>query len=129
MNFEPVEWVLVIRLLPDKRCFLQIYMNIDVPFNSTLDILVENLGRINYGAQITNNLKGITTPVTINGIEITGNWEMYKLPMSDMPDLKAFSASYTAGQPVIYEGEFKVSKPGDTFLDMQMISCFSPARP
>ena len=102
-----------------NRVFEKDSMNIDVPFNSTLDILVENLGRINYGAQITDNLKGITSKVSINGFDIEGNWEMYKLPMSEMPDLKNYTASYTAGQPVIYEGEFKVTKVGDTFLDME----------
>jgi len=92
---------------------------VDIPFNSTLDILVENMGRINYGAKITENLKGIISPVMINGNEITGNWEMFKFPMDKMPDLAGFTTSYKAGQPVIYEGEFKVKSVGDTFLDMQ----------
>ncbi|BEG97944.1 beta-galactosidase [Bacteroides sedimenti] len=102
-----------------NRVFEKDSMNIDVPFNSTLDILVENLGRINYGSKITENLKGITTPVMINGIEITGNWEMFKLPMSEVPNLEQYASSYTAGQPVIYEAEFKVKNIGDTFLDME----------
>lgn len=102
-----------------NRVFEKDSMNIDVPFNSTLDILVENLGRINYGSKITENLKGITTPVMINGIEITGNWEMFKLPMSEVPNLEQYTSSYTAGQPVIYEAEFKVKNTGDTFLDME----------
>ncbi|MGF7232455.1 beta-galactosidase [Arachidicoccus sp.] len=93
-------------------------MNIDIPFNATLDILVENMGRINYGSEIIHNLKGIISPVTIEGNEITGDWEMYKLPMSETPDLSRQENSYTAGNPVIYEGSFKLSKVGDTFLDM-----------
>lgn len=93
-------------------------MNIDIPFNATLDILVENMGRINYGGEIVHNLKGIISPVIIEDNEITGDWEMYKLPMSEAPDLSKQSNSYTAGNPVIYEGSFKLSKLGDTFLDM-----------
>lgn len=37
-------------------------LEVNVPFNSTLEILVENLGRINYGSRITENNKGLTRP-------------------------------------------------------------------
>ena len=92
--------------------------DIDIPFNATLDILVENMGRINYGAEIVHNLKGIISPVIIDGNEITGNWNMYKFPMGQQPDLKTYSNKYKKDQPVIYEGSFMLSKTGDTFLDM-----------
>ncbi len=101
-----------------NRVFEKDSLQIDIPFNATLDILVENLGRINYGARITENLKGITTPVLINGMEITGEWKMYKLPMDKMPDVSSYAASYKAGTPVIYESSFELSSVGDTFLDM-----------
>lgn len=92
--------------------------DIDIPFNATLDILVENMGRINYGAEIVDNLKGIISPVMIDGNEITGNWNMYQFPMDHEPDLKTYSNKYKKNQPVIYEGSFTLSKTGDTFLDM-----------
>jgi len=92
--------------------------DIDIPFNATLDILVENMGRINYGAEIIHNLKGIISPVMIGGNEITGGWNMYPFPMDKEPDLKAYPAKYQKDQPVIYEGTFNLSKTGDTFLDM-----------
>ena len=92
--------------------------DIDIPFNATLDILVENMGRINYGAEIIHNLKGIISPVMIGGNEITGGWNMYPFPMDKEPDLKAYPAKYKKDQPVIYEGTFNLSKTGDTFLDM-----------
>jgi beta-galactosidase len=92
--------------------------DIDIPFNATLDIFVENMGRINYGAEIIYNLKGIISPVTIAGNEITGNWNMYQFPMDHEPNLKNYSNKYKKDQPVIYEGTFSLSKTGDTFLDM-----------
>ena len=92
--------------------------DIDIPFNATLDILVENMGRINYGAEIIHNLKGIISPVTIAGNEITGNWNMYQFPMDHEPDLKGYPNKYKKDQPVIYEGTFSLSTTGDTFLDM-----------
>lgn len=94
-------------------------MDIDIPFNATLSIFVENMGRINYGAEIVHNLKGIISPVTINDLEITGSWKMYKLPMATQPDLASFSKGNTAGQPVIYKGSFQLNQTGDTFLDMR----------
>ena len=101
-------------------------IEIDIPFNATLQILVENMGRINYGDEIVNNTKGIISPVVINGNEIIGNWEMYKLPMSSMPDFTKMKSvkncsSQTkrlSGCPVLYEGTFTLDKTGDTFIDM-----------
>ena len=69
-----------------NRCFNQYAMEIDIPFNATLDILVENMGRINYGEEIVRNTKGIISSVKINGSEIS-DWKMYKLPMDRMPAL------------------------------------------
>jgi len=92
--------------------------DIDIPFNATLDIFVENMGRINYGAEIVHNLKGIISPVTIDGNIITGNWNMYQFPMDHEPDLQHNSNAYTKNHPVIYEGNFTLEKTGDTYLDM-----------
>ncbi len=109
-----------------NRVFGKYSMEIDIPFNSTLQILVENFGRINYGAQIVYNNKGIISPVQINGIDITGNWNMYQLPMTvepsvaDTPTAKATNAAAAAtGTPTVYEGTFTLNETGDTFLDMR----------
>lgn len=93
-------------------------MDIDIPFNATLSILVENMGRINYGAEIVRNSKGIISPVLINDMEITGSWKMYKLPMDVMPTLAAKGSS-SKGAPTLYAATFKASKVGDMFLDMR----------
>ena len=92
---------------------------IDIPFNATLDIIVENMGRINYGAKIINSTKGIISPVIINGESITGDWDMYKLPINTVPDLTMLKNSVEIGRPTIYQGSFTLSKTGDTFLDME----------
>lgn len=94
-------------------------LQIDIPFNSTLDILVENLGRINYGARIVENHKGITQPITIGGSRISGNWNMYGLPLSQMPAVDALPEGYKTGCPVYYRAKFTLHKVGDTFLDME----------
>ncbi len=101
-----------------NRYYKNYSCDIDIPFNATLDILVENMGRINYGAEIIHNLKGIISPVTIDSNEITGNWKMYQFPMDKEPDLKSFANKYEKNHPVIYNGNFNLTKTGDTFLDM-----------
>lgn len=113
-----------------NRYYNNYSIEIDVPFNSTLEILVENMGRINYGPEIVNNTKGIISPVKINEIEIDGNWEMFKLPMDKAPDFSKIKSSDVfqnvsakakslQGRPIIYEGTFDLSEVGDTFIDME----------
>jgi beta-galactosidase len=94
-------------------------LDIDIPFNATLDILVENMGRINYGAAIVHNKKGIISPVLINDIDISGNWEMYGLPFSSMPVIKTDDAPAKPGRPALYSGSFNINTTGDVFLDMR----------
>jgi beta-galactosidase len=93
-------------------------LDIDIPFNSTLDLLVENMGRINYGSEIIHNNKGIISPVMIADQEITGSWKMYKLPMSSVPQAGNGGLTAVADHPAIYHTSVELNKTGDTFLDM-----------
>lgn len=102
-----------------NRYYKQYDMDIDLPFNSTLQILVENMGRINYGANIIHNKKGIIQPITIDGNEITGDWKMTQLPMDKTPKISHVANTKEEGVPVIYQGTFNMDKTGDTFLDMR----------
>jgi beta-galactosidase len=94
-------------------------LEVQIPANATLELLVENLGRINYGAAIVHNTKGIISPVVLNGAAVTGDWRMYKLPFDKAPDLARYPAQNTVSQPTLYTATFKVAQPGDTFLDMR----------
>ncbi|SMO33908.1 beta-galactosidase [Solitalea koreensis] len=102
-----------------NRYYKNYFCEISIPFNATVDILVENMGRINYGAKITENNKGIISPVIINGTEITGNWKMYKMPLEQQPDISKLTAKPENGQPIIMKGSFELTTTGDTFLDME----------
>ena len=84
--------------------------------DNTLDILVENLGRINFGPHLRDDRKGITESVTLDGKELTG-WEIYPLPMTDLKSLQ-FSKSVTR-TPAFYRGTFNLTRVGDTFLDVR----------
>lgn len=84
----------------------------------TLDILVENMGRVNYGPKMEYQRKGIDGAVLLNGHGHAG-WEMYALPMDAQTAGKLdFSAGYTPGLPAFYHVAFRVEEPADTFLDM-----------
>lgn len=92
---------------------------IEIPFNGRLDILVENMGRINYGTEIINSKKGIVSPIKINDFEIIGNWKMYKFPFNKMPEDTHQTSRENIGLPTIYFGSFEIDQIGDVFLDMQ----------
>ena len=86
--------------------------------NSVLDILVENNGRINYGPFLTDNRKGITEKVTLNGQELLG-WKMHQFPFTTTAGFK-FLPTQNEGelQPALYRGTFSLRTTGDTYLDM-----------
>ena len=102
-----------------NRYFKNYSMNISIPQNATLELLVENMGRINYGAEIVNNRKGIISPVIIGGKEITGNWMMYRMPFEHQPKIDDFQSPAKKGSPAIYQGKFHLTETGDTFVDMR----------
>jgi|SRR5665648_4323 len=99
-----------------NRVFNQYELPVTIPFSGMLEILVENMGRINYGAEIIHNTKGIISPVSLNDFEISGNWEMYKMPMNEAPAVK--NETVKTDRPLVYESVFSIEKPADTFLDM-----------
>jgi len=89
----------------------------NVPADATLDILVENNGRINYGPYLTDNRQGITKRVTLNGQELF-DWKMYGFPFLNLNHLK-YTDQPVAGQPMLYKGTFNLTDLGDTYLDMR----------
>lgn len=99
----------------DRR-LKQTKLDISVDASQPIDILVENMGRINFGPQLLDDPKGITQQVTFNGQELK-DWETYSLPMTDLLRLQ-FSNKIADG-PGFYRGEFTLTEAGDTFLDLQ----------
>ena len=83
----------------------------------TLDILVENLGRINYGSYLLKNKKGITEAVVFDGKELKG-WQMFSLPFDNNQSLALKNTKVTGNAPVIKKGIFDLQTVGDTYLDM-----------
>ncbi|MGN8068807.1 beta-galactosidase [Mucilaginibacter sp. 22184] len=86
--------------------------------NVTLDILVENLGRVNFGKYLLQNKKGITQEVLFNQKELTG-WKMYGLPFNNLNGIKYKPVTYRGSAPVIKKSSFTLNKLADTYLDMR----------
>jgi beta-galactosidase len=80
-----------------------------------LRIIVENLGRVNFGREFGLERKGIDGKVTLNGAELSG-WHVGSLPLADLRGLK-FSNRISPG-PTFYRGFVSVETPRDTYLDM-----------
>ncbi len=99
-----------------------------------LDILVEAMGRINFGRAI-KDFKGITDNVTLTvkddghtWVNNLKNWQVYNIPdeydayvsFGEFFPLGTFSAGDDGRLPRgVYRGTFNIKgKPSDTFLDM-----------
>ena len=84
----------------------------------TLDILVENLGRVNFGPYLLKNNKGITNKVLFNGQALTG-WQQYSLPFNTINNIPfGPAATATGNAPVLRKGSFNLPQVADTYLDM-----------
>ena len=90
-------------------------MPLGVGESGHLDILVENMGRVNYGPKLRDR-KGI------HGVRFGGQhhfgWEMYPLPMTDLSHLAYCPAESGAIEgPVFLRGSLVIEgQPKDTFL-------------
>jgi beta-galactosidase len=93
-------------------------LTVDIPKGKvTLDILVENLGRINYGPYLLKNKKGITDKVILAGKEIK-NWQMYSLPFKNINTVSPGNKKPVENAPVIKTATVNLQTVADTYLDM-----------
>ncbi|NEW62025.1 beta-galactosidase [Granulicatella sp. zg-ZJ] len=83
-----------------------------------IDILVENMGRVNYGHKLLADTqhKGIRTGVTAD-LHFLTNWEHYTLPLDNVTDVD-FSKEWVENQPAFYKYSVEIEDPLDTFVDM-----------
>jgi beta-galactosidase len=87
------------------------------PQGITLDLLVENMGRVNFGPGLMDR-KGIVGSVTFDW-QVLFNWEVYPLPLNDLSGLKHAAMTLAPAAldgPRFYRGAFGVDEVADTFL-------------
>ncbi|MBI5834210.1 MAG: beta-galactosidase [Armatimonadetes bacterium] len=83
------------------------------PGEHHLDILVEGMGRVNYGPLLADR-KGITEGIRL-GQQFIYGWTHYPLPLDDLSPLTWEPRTDQTG-PAFYRGSFSVDKPLDTYV-------------
>lgn len=90
--------------------------------NAVLDILVEGMGRVNYGKAILDR-KGITEKVVLIDEKTEAetelkNWTVFNLPVDYDFQTKAKFTKKTAAGPAWYKATFNLTETGTTYLNM-----------
>ncbi|CAL5869383.1 uncharacterized protein PFLUO_LOCUS3612 [Penicillium psychrofluorescens] len=107
----------------DSRYPNNAQQNVSVTLNSgdVLDLLNENMGRVNFGSDIPYQTKGVFGDVTVGGSILTG-WEVYTLPlasgMAEPCDARKPTNISSSSSPIFYTGTFDLSTVSDTWLEL-----------
>lgn len=100
-----------------QRRLKQVSVQIDIPAGEhTLDLLVENSGRINYGPRMADGRAGLVDPVLLEDQAVKG-WQVFPLPMRSPDSLRGWTTRTIEG-PAFHRGTLEVGTPADTYLDM-----------
>lgn len=101
-----------------ERRLQQVSTNVDIPAGEhTLDVLVENSGRINYGPRMADGRAGLVDPVLLDNRQLTG-WQAFPLPMRSPDSLRGWTRNHVDG-PAFHRGTLRIDTPTDTYLDMR----------
>ncbi len=82
-----------------------------------IDILIENLGRVNYGTEMADNEKGLVRSARI-GQQYMFGWTMYPLTMDDLSKLEFLPQNGSTEQSsTFFRGTLEIAgTPKDTFM-------------
>lgn len=108
---KPVLTLYDLELLKEQEC------KVEFEKGAALDILVENMGRVNFGPRMEHQRKGIDQCVQING-HMHNHWKQYTLPLDNVDQID-FSKDYVKNTPAFYRFSLQIEEPGDTFLDFE----------
>jgi beta-galactosidase len=100
------------------RHYHQDHLAISARAGAELDILVENMGRLNSTKRMRDETKGIHDAL-LNGEPLRG-WQIYPLPMDPAPRVSTSAKPFAAG-PHFAAGSFTLNNVGDTFLDTRAL--------
>ncbi|MBQ2986265.1 MAG: beta-galactosidase [Tyzzerella sp.] len=100
------------------------YLEVDgwMDEGGTLDILVENQGRVNFGHEMDKgDRKGILKHVIMyqkfGPSHILCNWDVYTLPMEQLERLEyKTDKEVVENRPIFYRGTFKAEEKKDCFI-------------
>ncbi|MEE6523503.1 hypothetical protein FKM82_022433 [Ascaphus truei] len=102
----------------------QVIINVTGKAGAQLDLLVESMGRVNFG-RYNNDFKGLLTNITLDK-NILANWTMYRLDIDSAVINGLVSKTYNLPEssctaPAFYKGSFSIPSgipdlPQDTFI-------------
>lgn len=94
-------------------------LHLDQLNNNQIDILVENLGRINYGASLVSpkQRKGLKGGFMLD-LHFHSGWNHYCLDFHNIEDVD-FTKEYEQGVPAFYQFTFEANELNDTFLNLE----------
>jgi beta-galactosidase len=99
----------------DRR-LKQVSVELDVRSGEhTLDVLVENMGRVNYGPHMEDGRAGLVDPVML-GDTVLHDWQAFPLPMASPRMLHGWTTAKVEA-PAFHRGKVIIDTPADTFLD------------
>ncbi len=107
-------------LIPDAEARKLNVTNNNAPLTlttagTTLDILVEGMGRTNYGQAIVDR-KGILESASLQGRPLT-SWQIFPLPLDNVDTLKPVVTD--PNRPgLFFRATLRLSAVGDTYLDL-----------
>lgn len=101
--------------LYDRELLEEQELSADFAPGADIDILMENMGRVNFGPRLEEQRKGIAQCVQLNG-HIHCHWKQYPLPLDNLQKLD-FTKNWKPGVPGFYRFTLQVDDPADTFLD------------
>jgi len=87
---------------------------------STLDVVVENMGRVNFGPGLADERKGLTRQASLDGKPLL-DWEVFPLPLDDLSGLRFQRAAPERQGPTFWRGHFRSEAAGGTFLDLRTL--------
>ena len=118
------------------------FIKLNIPDHAKVKIIVENMGRVNFGAKLWDNARGVTKGIVING-KAENDWTTVGLPMNDstirklnphfihewqfrsragMGNQSDSVYKSLSGRPSLYTGTFNLTHTSDTYLDMHGFS-------
>ena len=108
---KPVTTLYDLELLKEKELDVTFERGVD------FDILMENMGRVNFGPRMEHQRKGIGQCVQVNG-HMHNHWKQYTLPLDNIEKVD-FSKEYKEGLPGFYRFTVDIDETADTFLDFE----------
>jgi hypothetical protein len=85
---------------------------------TTLDVLVEGMGHINYDISMEQDRKGLSKKVTLDRVPLT-NWHMFQFPLDESWITSLQKTDAPTDRPGgIFRGRFTLDTVADTFLDL-----------